>query len=569
MPSPFVRARGRQAETPRARPTPRRSCVPLLEALEDRFLLATYYVSPTGNDSNNGTAPGAAWQTINKVNQQTFAAGDVIRFQGGATFPGNLLFSNEAGTPTSPIIINSYGTGRATIQAGTSYGIYLQNKGGFRINNLNFVGGGMHVNASSGILLYNDLPGNVELQHFRVNNVDVSQFGQFGINVLGCNSASGFNDIRITYARLHHNLHAGLSTTGPFYCYFSEPTRSDVRVIRNLYVGHVDTFNNPGLPPSQQYSSGSGIILSSVNTGTVERCLAYDNGGVGTGNVGIWAYNSNNVVIQYNESYRNRTGGDAEGGGFDLDFDTTDSILQYNYSHDNDGQGLYLVGIGPNDPIFNPPPGPGDLSNTGNVIRYNISERDARKNLAGGITLYGAVRNAQIYNNTVFLTPNSTQGASAVLFGNFYGDNVNFRNNILYTTGGAWLITAAGILTATNVRFQGNDYWTAGAAFIIYYGGTVYTSLAAWRGAGQEMVGVNPVGMNVNPGLTNPGGGGTIGNADQLHTLTAYRLLSTSPLKNAGLNLRLLFDINPGPRDFYGNPIPLGPGFSIGAHEAP
>ena len=38
----------------------------------------TYYVSNTGKDSNAGTTPETAWQTINKVNKSKFAPGDQI-----------------------------------------------------------------------------------------------------------------------------------------------------------------------------------------------------------------------------------------------------------------------------------------------------------------------------------------------------------------------------------------------------------------------------------------------------------------------------------------------------------
>ena len=55
--------------------------------------------------------------------------------------------------------------------------------------------------------------------------------------------------------------------------------------------------------------------------------------------MGIWTYNSNDVLIQYNESYDNKAG-HIDGDGFDLDGGTTNSILQYNYSHDNDGAGI-------------------------------------------------------------------------------------------------------------------------------------------------------------------------------------------------------------------------------------
>jgi hypothetical protein len=88
-------------------------------------------------------------------------------------------------------------------------------------------------------------------------------------------------------------------------------------------------------------------------------------------------------------------------------------------------------------------------------------------------------------------------------------------------------------------------------------GDTVYQSLTAWRsGTGQERLGTTAVGFAVDPKLTNPGGGGTIGNPDQLTTLAAYRLQSSSPMVDAGLNLPLLFGVNVGSRDYYGSSIP-------------
>ena len=64
---------------------------------------------------------------------------------------------------------------------------------------------------------------------------------------------------------------------------------------------------------------------------------------------------------------------------------------------------------------------------------------------------------------------------------------------------------------------------------------------------------------SVDPRFLNAGGGVT-GDAN------AYRLQSTSPLINAGMNLALL-GISPGSEDFFGNA--LSPeSFDIGAHES-
>jgi hypothetical protein len=52
-----------------------------------------------------------------------------------------------------------------------------------------------------------------------------------------------------------------------------------------------------------------------------------------------------------------------------------------------------------------------------------------------------------------------------------------------------------------------------------------------------------------------------------LYTLPAYHLQSTSPMINAGLGLGLLFGLNPGVQDLYGNSIPQSGAYDIGANE--
>ena len=78
-----------------------------------------YYFSATGSDAAAGTSTGTAWQTLAKFNSTTFAAGDIISFNGGDTFYGSITIS-QSGTSGNPITINSYGAGNATITGFTS-----------------------------------------------------------------------------------------------------------------------------------------------------------------------------------------------------------------------------------------------------------------------------------------------------------------------------------------------------------------------------------------------------------------------------------------------------------------
>lgn len=74
-----------------------------------------YYVDATnGKDSNNGTSPETAWQTIDRVNQEKFQPGDQILFKAGETWTGALK-PQGSGVDGAPIVIASYGEGKKPI----------------------------------------------------------------------------------------------------------------------------------------------------------------------------------------------------------------------------------------------------------------------------------------------------------------------------------------------------------------------------------------------------------------------------------------------------------------------
>ena len=522
------------------------------EALESRSLLSTaYYISPSGSDLNSGLTPETAWQTVSRVNNTTFAAGDSINFQGGAVFGGPMGFdANDVGTAAAPITLTSYGDGRAVLQGtATAPALSIFNTGGFNVSNLNFVGAGPTVSSRAGISVMNRLDGDITLEHIYIDDVDVSGFGTYGINVQASNGNSGFSDVRITDSKLHDNLLGGIITYGPW----GEDKTNYAKTLRNVYVGNVEIYSNCGNPGATE-TTGNGIVLGGVDGGVVERSVVRDNGDLGGWTAGIWCFNSNNVTFQHNESYRNRTANAYDGDGFDFDWNTTNSLMQYNYSHDNDGAGYLLWNI------------TGRPASSGNVVRYNISENDGRRNKDAGIHVGGPVDNTEIYNNTVYVTPSSTGSPAAAKVADWTGTGLHFRNNIFQTTGGVPLADVV-VGNKKDFVFQGNDYWSTGGAFQIRYNNRTYKNLASFQAAGQEKLNGKSVGSSADPLLTRPGQGGTIGNAELLYTLTAYQLRSDSPLRNSGLNLLSLFGINTGEEDFYGNATPLGAGYSMGAHE--
>ncbi|MFN8583672.1 MAG: hypothetical protein U0163_22175, partial [Gemmatimonadaceae bacterium] len=198
----------------------------------------TYYVSPAGDDSNNGTSIGSPWKSIARVDAQDFAAGDRVLFQGGATFAGVLAFdAADQGSPSAPIVVSSYGTGAATIDGGSAGAVTLYNTSGFELHRLRLTGAGRTINTASGISIYSDLPGPALLPYIRIDSVDVSGFGQYGIGIGSWNTTGGFIDVRVQFASLHDNGLGGLLT------YAEHPYTH-----QNVTVSHVYAFNNPGVP---------------------------------------------------------------------------------------------------------------------------------------------------------------------------------------------------------------------------------------------------------------------------------------------------------------------------------
>jgi hypothetical protein len=509
---------------------------------------ATYYVSPSGSDGNVGTSTERPWQTIDRVNAWLFGAGDSVLFEGGQSFPGTLTFEAESGMPSSPIMVGSYGAGRATISAGLGAGIFVHNSAGFHITNIDIVGSGGATNTSHGIYFLNDLPGDNKLEYIQIDNVDVSRFGHYGILLDAAAGMSGYSNVRIEFVIAHENADGGIGMSA-----------AKARAHQNVYIGHSQAYDNRGIPGLGR-NSGNGIVLGRVDNGVIERSVAHDNGGLDTadeGPVGIWAWDSTNVVIQYNESYDNHTGGAHDGGGFDLDLSTSNSVMQYNYSHGNDGAGFLLANSNTTS------------ASSGNIVRYNISQNDGRKNYRfGGLHVYGAVYETEFYQNTVYMSPVAAAEPAVVSLYEWSGTKLHFRNNILLTTSGVRLINNE-FASGSGLLFQGNDYWTDGSPFRINWNGTNYASLGGWRaGAGQERDGGRVVGLEVDPRLANAGGGGTIGNPDRLAGLAAYRLRDDSPLIDSGLDLPSLYQVAPGDHDYYGYPIPAGRSYDVGAHEA-
>jgi hypothetical protein len=76
-----------------------------------------YYISNSGNDSNDGLTTATAWQTLSKVNASTFNAGDSILLKRGDSWNERLILKSS-GSAGNPIIVGAYGSGNKPLITG-------------------------------------------------------------------------------------------------------------------------------------------------------------------------------------------------------------------------------------------------------------------------------------------------------------------------------------------------------------------------------------------------------------------------------------------------------------------
>jgi len=509
-----------------------------------------YYVSPSGNDSSNGLSSASAWKTIAKVNATELSPGDLVLFQGGQTFNGRLYIRNS-GIAGFNIKFSSYGTGRATINGGSGTAVYAYNCSYISIDSL-IVAGSWNAttqlgNDAYGILFYNDLAGNVKLGEVAVNRCEVKGFAKSGIGILSWpadGSQSGYTKISVVGNTVHDNGACGITTLGP-----SPTAGSTAYAFTSVYVGYNRVYNNLGVKASTGKHSGNGILIGDAAAGTIEYNVAYNNGWYNTSTAGgpaaIWCYDSKNLIFQYNEAHHNGTGaGTPDGDGFDLDGGAVNCIMQYNYSHDNYGAGFLVWEYGN-----------ARIKNSGNIIRYNISQNDNTNNnntVYGGISMGPNCNNNLVYNNTFW----SVKGSSVFVTG---GTGNKFYNNIFATQG-----TAPCIVSTSGSFFMNNNYYNP-SGFRVRFAGSTYTTLASFRNTANEKYNGVAKGYNVNPQLTSPGTAGNV-NTGNPNVITHYIPLSGSAMINTGFNLTTL-GLNVGIRDFRKGSIPFGGGYDIGACE--
>ena len=364
---------------------------PLLELVEGQPAIhrtGGYYIDDIGgNDNNSAQSPSKAWKSLDKLNTTTFAPGDSILLKAGGVWQGKLSF-NGSGSAGKPIYIGKYGTGLNPKIEGNGMvenTIQLTNQKYIEIQDLHVTNFGDTVAFRRGVYIQADDMGAVT--HIFVRRLEISDVngsmlndisknnGGMIIEVTGSGTPTYYDTLLVEDCYIHDVDRTGIANLSSWDTRTST-SDGNWSPTKNLIYRN-NTFERTG---------GNAMIVRVAYKPRMEYNLFNYCAIKGSGNA-CFSFNTNYALWQYNEScFTKYNSGDEDAGGFDSDYNSKFTTIQYNYSHDNGYGALLLTG------------GPGSAFNDGTVIRYNVLANNADHI----VRTSGSATNSTIYNNSVY-----------------------------------------------------------------------------------------------------------------------------------------------------------------------
>jgi hypothetical protein len=507
----------------------------------------TWYVDCRAEAGGNGSI-FRPFNTLQAASSVTLGPGDQLLFHRGTTCAG-MLAPQGGGADGDPVVIGAYGGAfpdrLPRIDAGgtASAAVLLADMSNVTVQDLELTNAGNSTGEHRGL-------------YFTSSDRQVRGVTVRRLVVHDVDGTAEFSDAAKTGGAI---IGQALSSTGRFSNVVIEDNRiRDVSRQGIWVVGTTSSSRPPATSPWPQASTGvviRGNVVERVQgdgiapLGTVDALVEHNV--VRYGNLGgfdfespsrrcaagIWSWNANGTVIQYNEVSNMHYGPSAtpgalngcDGDGFDADFNQDGTIIQYNYSHDNEGGFiLFCMSAGQEHRAD---------------VRYNLSIDDngtfSYGPCAGGLNpATNNLSGLRMYNNTIVAaTPRVTvdlnESLAQVLAG-FFGDFA-FENNIIYAT-------------------------SPDAAKHVFVCGTPCTN--------NVFSNMPPPATATNSVTSDPLFVNARRHGDRLAVALGFRLRQRSPAIDAGVVIPLGVP-NPVTHDFFGVPIPNPPtiGFAQQARE--
>lgn len=382
-----------------------------------------HYVDCSARHAGDGTS-ARPWNSLAAVSQHTaFEPGDAILVRRGTTCTGR-VHALGSGSPARPIVLGAYGSGTRPTLAGGGTAQFtgvvgLADQHDWVIQDLHITNRTKSAWAStyrSGVLITNTGIGrlaNITVQRMAIDDVTSNvaesggagsrQWGGISLLTLTQRTAnSGFDRVAIMNNTLDHVGRSGIVT-------WNEGGES-------AHDRHLRVAGN-----RVTWTRGDGIVLVGTSDSRIDHNVAAHSSNLeacpncrpitpATSNAAIWSGHSNRVRIDHNEAYGTHWwGGDGE--GFDIDNTAKNVTVEYNYSHDNEGGGVFLCG------------------SINAVVRFNILQNNRKSAFAfiGNVPASGT----RIYNNTIYTSKKADAG-NIRYFNGPGGSDLKFYNNLVF-----------------------------------------------------------------------------------------------------------------------------------------
>jgi hypothetical protein len=391
---------------------------------------SNYYIdAQNGDDNNSGTSASSPWKSVYNINRQTYLPGDTIFLKAGASWEGRLSLKGS-GTAGKPIVLTSYGQGSKPHLMGNgkvNQVLLFEEVDNWEVSNIEISNNTTEIGSRTGILIQS--LGSGTRSHFHIKNVYIHDvMGDYSFETRGKNTGgigiiggptTKFDDILIEGCEIGPVNRVGIFTN---LTDAKNATRGN-RPITNLVIR-----NN-----KIHHCAGDGVIVRYANKPIISHNVAYENHNAPESlvkhGVALWCRSTDEALFEYNEVYNTR--GSMDGQAFDADLDAYRTIVQYNYSHDNEGGFMLVYG-----------------SSSDAIVRYNISSNDGSVgNHIFDFPIWTSPRGSGIFHNNTIIIP---AGSKAVLADEAI-ESAKFYNNIFYNNGSGKQSVPSGGKTAVFV----------------------------------------------------------------------------------------------------------------------
>lgn len=394
-----------------------------------------YYVDgATGADGNTGTAPAAAWRSLEKLNSVRFAPGDSILFRAGTHYEGQFE-PQGSGTANAPIVVDIYGEGGKPLIEGCGdkqHTLLLDGISCWEINNLEITNFGESARAGrNGVVVSARDKGDIHhiyLRNLSVHHVNGSCVKNEGAgngiywSCGGDRTPTRFIDLRIENCHVYECQRNGITGNG--------------NTDRNKWYPSLGVVIRGNLI---EKVPGDGIVPIGCDGALVEWNVVRDSPDllrIEDAAAGIWPWGSDNTVIQYNEV----SGQNAkwDGQGFDCDYNCRNTTIRFNFSHDNAGGFVMICNEG------NTLGEPYNIGTTGSRIYGNVSINDGLRGyptrpgwFSPTIHVSGPSDDSIIEDNLIIVLPKPDAGIDRTLleidnWGGPWPSNLLLRRNRIW-----------------------------------------------------------------------------------------------------------------------------------------